>query len=141
MKKSEQLVWNVYDYGIGERTFRVFNAFDHGSFLADVQKILKADLSKEEFTEKLRREVQYYYWAKCEWECVITDTHPHIGQRELDRILEIATASEPRMLRLAVVLMLICPMPKKLMFMIKSNLIGMSLSSMYGDLENREKAM
>lgn len=88
MKKSEQLVWNVYVFGISERTFRVFNAFDHGSFLADVQKILKADLSKEEFTEKLRREVQYYYWAKCEWECVITDTHPHIGQRELDRILD-----------------------------------------------------
>lgn len=59
MKKSEQLVWNVYVYGMGDRTFRVFNAFDHGSFLADVQKILKADLAKEEFTEKLRREVQY----------------------------------------------------------------------------------
>lgn len=88
MKKSEQLVWNVYVFGISERTFRVFNAFDHGSFLADVQKILKADLSKEEFTEKLRREVQYYYWAKCEWECVITDTHPHIDRQELDRILD-----------------------------------------------------
>lgn len=88
MKKSEQLVWNVYVYGISDRSFRTFNAFDHYSFLADVQKILKADLSKEEFTEKIRREVQYYYWSKTEWECVITDTQPHIGQQELNRIID-----------------------------------------------------
>lgn len=46
------------------------------------------DICKEEFAELLRRQVQYYYWSKTEWECVITDTQPHIGRRELDRILD-----------------------------------------------------
>lgn len=88
MKKTLPLVWNVYNYGFGDHNLRVFNVFDHRAFMLDVEKILKADLSKEEFAENLRREVQYYYWSKCEWECVITDTHPHIEQRELDRILD-----------------------------------------------------
>ena len=28
----------------------------------------------------------YYYWAKCEWEVVITSWPPHINMDELDRI-------------------------------------------------------
>ena len=43
-------------------------------------------MSKEDFAEQLRREVQYYYWSKTEWECIIT-SQPHIDRKELQRII------------------------------------------------------
>ena len=59
MKKELNLVWNVYDFHINSKECRVFNIFDHYSFRADVEKLLKTKMTKEEFAEKLRREVQY----------------------------------------------------------------------------------
>lgn len=87
MKKELNLVWNVYDFHINSKECRVFNIFDHYSFRADVEKLLKTKMTKDEFAEKLRREVQYRYWAKSEWECVVSGTSPHIGKRELERII------------------------------------------------------
>lgn len=88
MANETKLEWNVYDYNYCNRELRIFNVFHHGSFTPAVKKLLKMDICKEEFAELLRRQVQYYYWSKTEWECVITDTQPHIGRRELDRILD-----------------------------------------------------
>lgn len=87
MANDIELVWNVYDYNYN-RDLRIFNVFRHGSFMTAVEKLLKMDIPKEEFSELLRRQAQYYYWAKSEWECIITDTQPHIGRRELDRLLD-----------------------------------------------------
>ena len=87
MKTEIKPVWNVYDYSQNDNEMRVFNVFNRSSFDHNVEKILKQDTTKEEFSELLRRQVQYYYWAKAEWECVITDLNPHIGQRDLERIL------------------------------------------------------
>lgn len=81
MANEISLVWNVYDYNYN-RDLRIFNVFHHGSFISAVDKLLKMDIPKEEFSELLRRQAQYYYWAKSEWECVITDTQPqHRSQR------------------------------------------------------------
>lgn len=66
---------------------RVFNIFDHYSFMESVRKLLKKPMSKEEFSELLRREVLYYYWSKAEWELVITNTQPHIDSKELNRLI------------------------------------------------------
>jgi len=87
MKTEIKPVWNVYDYSHNDNEMRVFNVFNHSSFNHNVEKILKQDTTKEEFSELLRRQVQYYYWSKAEWECVITDLNPHIAQRDLERIL------------------------------------------------------
>lgn len=46
--------------------------FNHGSFKNEVNKILKEKLSKEVFFEKLRREVMYYFWSKCEYEIILS---------------------------------------------------------------------
>ena len=73
MKKPIKLVWNAYNYRSVGQGLRVFNIFDHYSFMESVRKLLKKPMSKEEFSELLRREVLYYYWSKDEWELVITD--------------------------------------------------------------------
>ena len=86
MKKQIDLVWNAYKLRWNDE-LKVFNVFDHRSFYEGVLKLLKAPLTKEEFSEKLRREVQYYYWAKTEWELIIAECTPKIDQKEFNRIL------------------------------------------------------
>ena len=87
MKKPLNLVWNVYDYHFAVPELRIFNVCNNSNFLKYVYKLLDKDMPKEEFAELLRREVLYYYWAKTEWECIITDTEPKIRRNELCRIL------------------------------------------------------
>lgn len=87
MKSTPKLSWNVYEFDDSNRGLKVFNVFDHHSFNFYVEKLLKKDLSKEEFAEQLRREAQYYYWAKSEWEFIVTDTQPYIDRRELDSLI------------------------------------------------------
>lgn len=88
MAKELKLEWYVYYYSHTSGKFKVFNVFRHGSYIAYVEKWLKADLTKEEFAEKLRRESMYYYWSKSEWEVIVTDTTPHISEKELQRVLK-----------------------------------------------------
>ena len=86
MKKEIELVWNVYNLRWNNE-LEIFNVFDHRSFNEYIQKLLRKPPSKEEFAEQLRREAQYRYWAKCEWELIISDLHTQVDQRELNRIL------------------------------------------------------
>lgn len=84
---APELVWNAYKYSCSTGEFRIFNIFDHNSFYCNIRKLLKLDISKEDFAERLRREVQYYYWSKTEWECIITGSQPRIDRKELQRII------------------------------------------------------
>lgn len=81
-----KLEWNVYTHDFNSREIKTFNIFNHGRFLEDVKKDLKKYETKEEFTERLRGHLFYYYGSKCEWEVVVTSWVPHITMSELDRI-------------------------------------------------------
>lgn len=87
MKKPLNLVWNVYDYHFSVPELRIRNVFNNSSFMESVEKLLNKERPKDEFAELLRCQVLYYYWAKTEWECIITDTNPQIGRNELCRLL------------------------------------------------------
>ena len=81
-----KLEWNVYVHDFNRKEIKIFNIFNHGRFLDDVKKDLKRCAEKEEFSEKLRGHLFYYYYSKCEWEVVITSWVPHITTSELDRL-------------------------------------------------------
>ena len=81
-----KLEYYVYRHDINKREIVEFNIFNHGRFLEDVKKDLKKYDTKEEFAERLREHLFYYYGSKCEWEVVITSWVPHITMSELDRI-------------------------------------------------------
>ena len=81
-----KLEWNVYDNDFNKKEIRVYNIFNHGRFLEDVKKDLKKCEIKEEFAEKLRRHLFYYFGCKCEYEVVITSWPPYIPMSELDRM-------------------------------------------------------
>lgn len=57
MKTEIKPVWNVYEYSHNDNEMRVFNVFNHSSFNHNVEKILKQDTTKEEFSELLRRQI------------------------------------------------------------------------------------
>lgn len=82
----KKLMWNVYNYDINRSEIRIYNVFKHISFNEDVQKLLNKNLAYDEFSERLNRIAQYYFWSKAECEIVITSWVPHIDNEELDRL-------------------------------------------------------
>ena len=71
------LEWNVYYGDFGGKKIRVGNIFDHGGFMEDCREAYKkcAD-NREDFLDKVRWSLMYYYWSRCEWEIVL-DLWPH----------------------------------------------------------------
>ena len=80
------MVWNVYREDCNRGAIVKYNVFDHGGFAQDVNKLLKADVSKDEFTEQLKRSLMYWFWCKSEHEVVITSWPVYIDKAELDRL-------------------------------------------------------
>ena len=85
--------WNVYCFNINAQKIETYNIFKHYSFLEYVNKAAKNYKTKEEFVKQLKRELQYYFWAKCEWELVIEITednriflNPWVGCREPEKV-------------------------------------------------------
>ena len=64
--------WYVYYHDSNKRKIIKWNVFNHGSFKKEVNKLLKEKISKEAFSEKLKREVMYYFWSKCEYEIILS---------------------------------------------------------------------
>ena len=80
------MVWNVYREDFNHRAIVEYNIFDHSSFAQDVNKLLKADIPKDEFAEQLKRSLMYWFWCKSEHEVVISSWPIYIDKAELDRI-------------------------------------------------------
>ena len=71
------LEWNVYRSDWNKGTIVEWNVFDHGRFFEDCIKNRKKNAvrgreNKDAFIERLRRDLMYYYWSKCEWEIVLS---------------------------------------------------------------------
>ena len=81
-----KLEWNVYTHDFNKKTIEKYNIFNQGRFVEDIKKELKKCENKEEFSERLRRNLFYYFGSKCEWEVVITSWVPHITMSELERL-------------------------------------------------------
>lgn len=73
MIKKPNLCWNVYYEDWNAKEIRIRNIFDHYSFVKDCAKDLKKlKDDREAAEERIRRNLLYYFWAKCEHEVVIT---------------------------------------------------------------------
>ena len=65
------LVWNVIYHNRDHHCIDTFNIFDHYSFRSDLRRDTKRCKTKEDFAEKLRSALMYYFWSKYEWEITI----------------------------------------------------------------------
>lgn len=77
------LEWNVYVDNFNARKIEVHNVFNNASLMEDLAKDMKKVHVREDrpdekkwFLERLRRNLMYYYWSKCEWEIIITSWPP-----------------------------------------------------------------
>ena len=80
------MVWNVYREDFNHRAIVEYNIFDHSGFAQDANKLLKADIPKDEFAEQLKRSLMYWFGCKLEHEVVISSWPVYIDKAELDRL-------------------------------------------------------
>ena len=68
-KEFKPLSWKVKNFDCNKQ---VIEDYDILKYREDfIKKLKKKCATKEEFSEQLRRECQYRFWGKCEWELVI----------------------------------------------------------------------
>lgn len=72
MAKKKKLSWIVYYHNFNGRKIETYDIFNHSGFYEDTKKNYKKNKeNREEFDERLRRDLLYYFWSKCEWEVVV----------------------------------------------------------------------
>lgn len=70
--------WNVYVFDCNRRSMKDYNIFRHSGFVKYLCEIYQKELlSAVDFQEEVRRELQYCFWSKCEYEIVLTEWPPH----------------------------------------------------------------
>lgn len=80
---KEKLICNVFVED--NNKIDTYNIFDNYTFMNNLYKY-KDDNDINTFSENVRHCLLYSYWAKCEWEVIITDVLPTISKEELDRL-------------------------------------------------------
>lgn len=64
--------WNVYRYDFNRKEIVIFNIFNHREFKARTESYLKKYDNKEEFADKLKTELMSHFWARYEYEILIS---------------------------------------------------------------------
>lgn len=85
-KKKRKLHWYVIMADFNHKDVVSVDIFNHSYFAKDVNHLLDSDISKQEFSNKLRSYVNYYFWSKCEYE-IIVDSFP---QTSINKKLDVA---------------------------------------------------
>lgn len=67
--------WNVFYHNVNSNKITTYNIFKHGSFNEYLKKAFKKCKTKDEFADTLRRELQYYFWSRAEYELIIEVTN------------------------------------------------------------------
>lgn len=63
--------WNVYYYNFNAERIETFNIFKHNAFVKYISEYCKDIKDKSEFANIVKRELQYFFWDKSEWELII----------------------------------------------------------------------
>lgn len=88
---NKKLEWNVIWYDFNGKKISTYNILNHSKFLEDVKKDAKEDYGKqlpdyEKFKERVRIELQYYFWGKCEYEVIVSAWPPNedVPEQKID---------------------------------------------------------
>lgn len=86
--KDLGLKWMAYYYSTSKNEVVPINIFQHSRFNDDVTAdVLNKKLTdKDEFAKKLRSNLMYYFWSKCEYEIVLS---PWCGVSTEDKDIKI----------------------------------------------------
>lgn len=78
--------WYVFREDINGKSIEPYNIFNHYGFTQDVEKMLKEDITKDEFAEQLKKSLIYWFCSKAEHEVVIGSWPLSINKSELERV-------------------------------------------------------
>lgn len=68
-----KLCWNVIYGNFNSKIIETHNVFNHYGFLEDCRKAAKKYKNdRDGFLKEVRNSLMYYYWAKCEWEVIVS---------------------------------------------------------------------
>lgn len=73
--------WNVYVDDFNAKEIGTYDIMQNSRFVEDARKAIKECETRDEFAERIRRDLMYYFWSKCEWEIILSDWPPS-GQVE-----------------------------------------------------------
>ena len=76
--------WYVYYYDFNNNVIEPYNIFRHCKFSEDVKELLRQNLSKQDFADKLNVLVRYYFWSKAEWEVIISSFIGNAEDKKVD---------------------------------------------------------
>lgn len=76
--------WNVLIDDFNASRIEIYNVFDHGGVVEELKTAIKKISDKQAFSVELRHIMMYYFWAKCEWEVVVTSWPGGRGERKID---------------------------------------------------------
>ena len=85
---NKNLTWNVYVYNFNKRCIETRNILGKESvIIRDILEKAKSEYKEnvpdyDKFKEEVRNVVMYYYWAKCEWEVIISAWPPNENAKE-----------------------------------------------------------
>lgn len=89
MKKKMlyELHWQTYHYDINHKKIEPYDIFRHWRFNEDVISLLnKRGMTEENFREKLKSDLMYYFWSKCEYEVLVAGWPPTDNKDEEEKI-------------------------------------------------------
>ena len=67
------LHWNVYIENANRDKIEVYDIFQFRCLEEDLKQIKREYKdNKKEFEERVRSQLMYHFWSKCEWETVLT---------------------------------------------------------------------
>lgn len=78
--------WKVFTRDMNADKIKEYNVLSHYSFMSSLAKLVHNRISKEAFSEEVKKIAQYYFWSKHEWEVVITSWPPYIDANERNRL-------------------------------------------------------
>lgn len=81
--RTDNMEWYVYYHDFNAQKIIKWNVFNHGAFKKEINTLLKEKIDKDDFSEKLKREVMYYFWSNCEYEIILP---PWIGRADVTKI-------------------------------------------------------
>lgn len=77
------LSWNVFFEDFNSKQIVNRDIFKGGKLEEFCVNLKKSTLTKQQFAEELRKELMYHYWARSEYEIVLTSWPPYIKTEDV----------------------------------------------------------
>ena len=88
--KKNKLIWNVLLHDFNKDTIEDFNVFDHIGFREDLKKVNKEFPENDKFFKEVLSLLRYYFWAKCEYEVLVSGLFDGNQRVKIDAFGQIA---------------------------------------------------